>query len=240
MSEGTGHDERGGEEQFALPSLLAAAHELKTPLAVMRQLALVLEREDLSSDEIRQLAQRIGLTGERALRLTSDLTRGSRLQEQLFALEPLDVAPLCQDVIRELKPLYDARGQQLELRRPRTRLPLVVAHRDLLRRILINFADNALGHAEPSSAIELTASYRRSLEVVRLGIRDYGPSVRRGMFRSLNRPQQLSYRPQSSGLGLYISKQFADAIGAEIGVTGHRDGASFYVDVPLSHQLRLL
>ena len=47
-------------------------------------------------------------------------------------------------------------------------------------------------------------------------------------------------RPGSSGLGMFIANEFALAIGAQIGVIRHRDGATFYVDVPASTQLRLL
>lgn len=222
-----------------MPSLVAAAHELKTPLAVIRQLALSLRDDELSPAEIEQLASRIGLSSERALRLTSDLTRGSRLQAQLFDLEPLDVRPLCQEVIQELQPLYQARGHQLQLSARSTRLPHVIGHRDLLRRVLTNFADNALYYADPSQPVEVSARYRRNDDVVRLGVRDFGPAVRASSLRTKSL-QPLAHRPQSSGLGLYISRQFADAMQARVGIVQHRDGASFYIDVPRSSQLRLL
>lgn len=240
MSQGEDQRETGGAKQFALPSLLAASHELKTPLAVIRQLALTIQDGSASPEEIITMAERIGLTSERALRLTNDLTRGSRLQDSLFELEPLDVAPLCLDVMRELLPLYAAKGHTLHVRARRHGLPLVVGHRDLLRRILVNFADNALHHAEPDTPVELFTAYRRSSDTVRLGVRDYGPDVSANLLRSLDRPVAVAYRPGSSGLGLYLAKQFADAMQARIGVTKHRDGASFYVEMTRSSQLRLL
>lgn len=240
MSEGYDSKGQGGATQFALPSLLAAAHELKSPLAVMRQLALSIQEGDATESEIVEMAERIGLTSERALRLTTDLTRGSRLQETLFELEPLDVAPLCQDIVQELQPLYRARGRELRWHARQRSLPLVVAHRDLLRRILSNFVDNALHYTDDDMPVELSATYRRADDVVRLGVRDYGPALSGLAERSMNRPQSLAYRPQSSGLGLYLAKQFADAMSADVGTINHRDGVSFYVDIGRSHQLRLL
>jgi len=53
-------------------------------------------------------------------------------------------------------------------------------------------------------------------------------------------PVAIHARPQSSGLGLYIAGQFADAMNGRIGVTRHRDGATFYVDLQASKQLSLL
>lgn len=240
MSEGFSHSEQAGARQFALPSIVAAAHELKTPLAIMRQLALAIQEGGASDAEIRQMAERIGLTSERALRLTHDLTRGNRLQEVLFELEPLDVMPLCKDVVSELEPLYRARGQRLEWKTRQHALPLVIAHRDLLRRVMANFLDNALYYGEVSRPVELSATYRRRDDVIRLGVRDYGPGMERSTTRSFTKPRAISYRPQSSGLGLYLAGQFAEAMQARIGTIQHRDGATFYVDVNRSHQMRLL
>jgi signal transduction histidine kinase len=53
-------------------------------------------------------------------------------------------------------------------------------------------------------------------------------------------PQPVHARPESSGLGLYISGQFADAMQGTIGAVRHRDGATFYVELPASRQMNLL
>ena len=39
---------------------------------------------------------------------------------------------------------------------------------------------------------------------------------------------------------MFVASEFAAAIGGQIGAIRHRDGATFYVDVPASMQLRLL
>ena len=52
--------------------------------------------------------------------------------------------------------------------------------------------------------------------------------------------QALHARPQSSGLGLYVAGQFAQAMQGKVGATRHRDGATFYVAVLASSQMRLL
>lgn len=179
MSEGNPRQDAGGADQFALPSIIAAAHELKTPLAIMRQLALTIQEGTADSSEIITMAERIGMTSDRALRLTNDLTRGSRLQDSLFELEPLDVAPLCRDVVQELSPLYAAKGQTLNAKIHQRGLPLVIAHRDLLRRILVNFVDNALYYAESDTPVELFVTYKRNQDTIRLGVRDRGPTVSR-------------------------------------------------------------
>lgn len=243
MKRAAGEQDRVADNAlFALPSLQMAAHELKAPLTLVRQLSHAIASGDYTAEQVQQIAERIGLTSDRALRLTTDLTRSARLDDGLFELEPIDPMPLCLDVIGELAPLYAARGRKLRLARRRNNVPLVVAHRDLLRRIMINFADNALHYAEGDRPVELSVVYQRRPEVIRLSVRDYGPSLARDLrahLRSQELASQIAYRPASSGLGLYISQQFANAMGAKVGALAHRDGASFYVDVPRSAQLGL-
>ncbi len=242
MSEGFRRDGVGGEsELFAMPDILAVAHELKSPLASVRQMAMVLESGTLSRTEAALYARRIELTSERALRLVSDMTRARRLDDALFACEPVNALALCDDVAHELQALYEARGRRLELRRQR-QAPLAVANRELLRRILINFADNALHYAPESGRVCFDVQASRTGERIRIGVRDYGPGVSRDVWRRLagQAPSAVNRRPESSGLGLYLSKQFAAAMGAEVGVTRHRDGASFYVDLMGSAQMSLL
>jgi len=224
-------------------SLTAAAHELKSPLALVRQLALQLESSEVT-DEQRRLVQQITLTSERALRLTSDLTRSARLDDALFELEPLNPEQLCKDIVAELTPLFEAHGRSLAVTH-RTHPLLLVANRDLLRRIIMNFSDNALYYSQPGTAVHMQIQALKKSGTVRVGIRDYGPALSADMWRKLQKklthsPQSVHARPQSSGLGLFIASQFAEAMQGTIGATRHRDGATFYVELQASRQLSLL
>lgn len=228
-----------GEVSF----LITAAHEMKAPLSLIRQLALSLE-EGVSSQEAERMRQQIVLVSERALRLTTDLSRSSRLEDSLFELEPLNPQQICEEVAHELTPLYKARGREIRVV-SRYRPILAVANRDLLRRILLNFGDNALHYAESGTPVELHAGMRDHGAKIRLGVRDFGPAVPADIWRQLRyymgtAAQPLHARPQSSGLGLYVAGQFADAMNGTIGTVRHRDGATFYVDIMASRQLSLL
>lgn len=227
-----------------LPSLIAAAHELKSPLALVRQLSLMLESGDVTSVEQQRILQQITLTSERALRLTNDLTRSVRLDDALFELEPINPQQLCEDIVHELTPLFSAHGREVILKK-RKHAPLLIANRDLLRRIILNFSDNALHYADDYSAVQIQIKTFRGGQTVRLGVRDFGPALPSDIWQYLQSklavaPQPIHARPQSSGLGLYISRQFASAMNGNIGIIRHRDGATFYVDLHSSRQLSLL
>ncbi|AGL62484.1 putative Histidine kinase [Candidatus Saccharimonas aalborgensis] len=236
--------DEGGVSVIDTPFFVAAAHELKSPLALIRQLSLALEAGDCSLDEASTMIRRISLTSERALRLTTDLTRSSRLKDSLFSLEPVNPMSLCEEVVDELQPLYAAKGRRLVVAE-RHRPLLAVANKDLLRRILINFADNALHYSVGSEPVVVKASAHSGGTKIRLAVRDHGPALPSQLWRRLDTSlgvssQPLHNRPQSSGLGLTIARRFAETMMGSVGATRHQDGATFYVDLTASTQLRLL
>lgn len=234
----------GGEGSYEVTPLIAAAHELKAPLALVRQLALRLEDPHLSKTERARLLHQTILTSERALRLTSNLTRSARLDGALFSLEPINPEQLCRDVATELLPLFEAYDRKVTVVSRKHPL-LLVANRDLLRRILLGFSDNALHYSAPGSAVHMQIQAFKKAGVVRIGVRDYGPALSADMWKKLQKklhtaPQSVHARPESSGLGLYIASQFAEAMNGTIGVVRHKDGATFYVELQASSQMSLL
>ncbi|MBH1980758.1 hypothetical protein I8H89_04540 [Candidatus Saccharibacteria bacterium] len=213
--------------------LLSAAHELKAPTALLRQLALEL-REIAEGDTERRLIDQMILTSERSLRLTSDLTKTARLQDGLFEMEPVNAQQLCEEVAHELTPLYRAHGRTINVR-PRRQAPLVVANRDLLRRVLLGFGDNALHYSHEDTSVVLGVEQRDRF--VQLGVRDQGPIL---PYRGVGTRPAVTGRPQSSGLGLMIAQQFADVMNGTVGTRRHKDGMTFYINMAMSEQLSLL
>ena len=227
-----------------LSSVIAAAHELKSPLVLIRQLSLLLEGCDPSNLDRDRMLRQIVLTSEQALRLTSDLTKVARLSDAMFKVEPIDPKQLCERIVYDLKPLFSANNRKMILKSCKHPL-LLVANRDLLRRIIMNFSDNAINYTGTDSVVEIQVKALNSGKVIRLGIRDYGPALSIDLWRSLRgklakSSVPIDARPQSSGLGLYIASQFAEAMNGKIGAIRHRDGATFYIDLQASTQLNLL
>lgn len=219
-------DVRGSEKSIffepfidGIPSLVAAAHELKSPLSLVRQLSLMLDDDNISNADRKKFLNQITLTTEQAMRLTGDLTKSVRLSDAMFELEPINPYQLCRDIVHELRPFIESHDRNLKLVSCNRSL-LTIANRDLLRRIIMNFSDNALNYTEKSSTIEIKISSLRAGGIIRLGVRDYGPALPTNVFKKirqskLNNPLPMHSRPQSSGLGLYLVSQFADAMNAE-------------------------
>lgn len=220
--------------------MLVAAHELKAPLSLVRQLALAANFVDSEAEKTR-LTSRIVDVSERALRQVNDLTKLARLEDGLFEMAPVSVRGICEEVIREVGPLFAEEQRALDtIYANRSRL--AVANRDLLFSIVYNFCTNALHYSDDNAMNHLSVRDHRGK--IRIAVRDYGPALPTPIWQALQnnntmRPTNISMRPGSSGLGLYIAARFAHFMHAKLGATRHNDGTSFFIDLPVSQQLEL-
>lgn len=218
--------------------ILVAAHELKAPLAVLRQLAFSFDEMDSRGEHIR--SEMISVS-ERALRQVNDLARVGRLEDGLFEMEPVAVRAVCDDVSRELRKLFDYKRRDLTINYT-NRSRLVVANRELLFSVIYNFLLNAMHYSNEGSSASLVVKDKK--DRVRIAIRDYGPALPIDIWREMRRgwvdkPVAMAMRPGSSGLGLYIASKFSRYMHAEVGAIRHRDGTSFFVELPVSRQASL-
>lgn len=244
MGAETAHHFEGMNREVAdLTSLTAAAAlELSSPLVLVRQLGLALSREGLSEAERLKLSQRLTLTSERALRLTASLSISAPDQSR-FELEPINPLSVCKDVIHQLNPLFSAYGQKVTLK-SRSRVPLSVANLQLLHHVLLGFGDNAVHYGSPVHPVEFIINTYR--DRVRIGVRDHGPAVPIDIWQRLegklagHARAPIANRPQASGVNLLAAKRLAGMMGSAVGITRHRDGATFYIDLRPSSQMSLL
>lgn len=226
----------------ALPSVAVAAHELKAPLGLLRQMSLLLEEGALNQHEARALQHEMTLTTERALRLVSDLAATANMTEELFPLEPVNPLALLNQMALDMRPMLQLYDRRVRWPRAGRTRPLVIANPTLLGRIMANFLDNAMKYSEAEAAIQVTVQTKG--ERVRLAVRDFGPMMSREEYRrlvaELETRKSVRTRPESSGLGVYVASRFARAMHGRIGLIRHRDGLTFYVEMPLSRQMSLL
>lgn len=214
-----------------------AAHELKAPLSLIRQLTFSLDFAASASEQEKIKSEIIDVS-ERGLRIVSDLTKVARLEDGLFELEPVSIRNVCSEVEKELKYLYRFDSKTLETKFS-NRSRLVVANRELLFSVLYNFGFNALRYSNENSKAFLKVKDEKGS--VKVEIRDFGPSLPKKIYTklksgSLDAPTDISLRPDSSGLGLFIASKFSRFMHADVGAIRHKNGTSFYIKLPVSRQ----
>lgn len=220
-------------------SILVAAHELKAPLSVLRQLAFSLDFAD--SNETEKIKEEMISVSDRALRQINDLTKIARLEDGLFEMEPVSIRAVCDEVSSELAYLFRFNNRDLRIKYSNNSR-LVIANRELLYSVIYNFCLNAMHYSSEETLSELIVCDHDGK--VRVKIRDYGPSLPMDVWREMKRgwikrPTSIAMRPGSSGLGLFIASKFSRYMNANVGAIRHRDGTSFFVDLATSNQARL-
>lgn len=220
--------------------ILVAAHELKAPLNLIRQLAFSLDYAKDVND-VKKVQSKMLNVSDRAIKQVQDLTKIARLEEGLFEMEPVAVRAVCDEVTEELSGLFRFNNRKLVIEY-RNRMRLVSANRDLLKSVIYNFCLNAMHYSDEETRSELVLSDKNGK--VRLDVRDFGPALPMDVWRSLKKgwvekPTSIAMRPGSSGLGLYIASKFSQYMNANVGAVRHRDGTSFFVELSPSKQATL-
>ena len=218
--------------------ILALAEELKRPLVTLRQLALSFDGAGEGDERAR--TEMVSVS-DRAIRQVNDLMKMRRLEDGLFKMEPVSVRGVCDEATREILKLFKYNRRDLFVKYA-NRMRLVMANRELLKSVVWNFLLSAVHYANNGERAELIV--RDNRDKVRIEVRDYGPALPSDVWREIKRgwiekPKSIAMRPGTSGMGLFIASRLSEYMNGEVGVTRHRDGTSFYVNLPVSRQMSL-
>jgi signal transduction histidine kinase len=207
-----------------------AAHELKTPTAVLLGESQEARRSDARPEEVRQSLETIERSARGLAREVDSLlllARGDSARP--MRREAVDLAPVAAEAVAAAEPLGAGRGRRCRLEAAEG--ALVSGDRAGLLRVASNLVSNALQYTAPGSEVEVEVA-RRDGQVV-LEVRDRGPGVapenRRRIFERFVRlePARARY-PEGSGLGLAIVDQIVRAHGGQIEVDEREGGGAVF------------
>ncbi|HYL39993.1 MAG TPA: HAMP domain-containing sensor histidine kinase [Candidatus Binatus sp.] len=212
-----------------------ASHELRTPVAIIRADAEVLQREGHLDAGGQPLAADIVDEAARLGRLVGDLLTIASAEAQGLPLHlaRLEIGPVVLETARRLEPLAAAREAVIEASAEDGLA--VDGDRDRLVQLLVILIDNAVGHAPAGCAVEVTAG--RAGANVEVAVRDHGPGVpetdRIRIFEPFTRGAGGRRDRAGSGLGLAIASAIVAAHRGAIRVDAAAGGgARFVVALP--------
>lgn len=219
-----------------------AAHELKTPAAVIAAEAQELLRERLSPAERRESLEIIGRAVAGLAREVDDLLELARRDGAPPRLDPLRNEPfLLGEAIDEAIAIAAsvARERAATIRKEPAGALEIEGERAGLIRALSNLVVNAIRYSPPGSEVRIAVRAVAD-DVCEIDVADRGPGVpsaeRRRIFERFVRlaPARREH-PEGSGLGLAIVEQIVHAHGGSVEVLDHEGGgALFRVRLPLT------
>jgi signal transduction histidine kinase len=193
--------------------LANAAHELRTPIAI-----LGLRLDELPEGPLRQ---RLRQDARRLATLAEQMLDLERLNAGVAAHRPVEMVALAREVVGEIGPLAIDTGGEIAFRSALPRLE-VMGDEQALRSVLMNLLGNALAHGGPSVMVELRIEADGSLEVA-----DQGAGVPADARERVFEAFQRAGGGHGAGLGLYIVREVLRAHGASIELRDGKPGAVF-------------
>lgn len=192
-----------------------AAHELRTPLAVLRAQWDVVKRAR-NAEERAQAQQQMDAGLERMDRLVTQMLALSRAEAATASLlrEEVSWPPVVEQVMADCLDLAHRRGIELDCHWPpsmRPPLPLI-GDTHLLTVLLRNLMDNAVRYAPAGSTVSLRMGTDR-IEVENAG-GPLSPEQLSGLGQRFHRPP--GQQEGGSGLGVSIAQRIASLHGLEI------------------------
>lgn len=204
----------------------AAAHELKTPLTILRlnaENALESNDPEQLRGDLENILKGIDRT-DRLIHQLLTLAKVDTLSTGVF--ETIELKPLLQTVIAELAPLALRQGQDISLSSPDLKLsgdPL------LLGVLFRNLIDNAIRYSGTHSEIQIRVS--QAPDTISVSVSDTGPEItqetRERIFEQFYRGH--SETGDGAGLGMSICKDIAERHSASIEITPRKNGTNTFV-----------
>ncbi len=196
---------RDSQEQQGL-FLAAAAHEMRTPLAVIRTRLEELP-ESATKGELREDVRRIGSLVEQLLRLAI-----IRNREALS--DDVDLADAARDIVAQRAPVSLDRGVEIELDAAPGVVP-IRGDRTLVEVAIANLLDNAVSFSPAEERVTVTVEAPCTVTV-----RDCGPGIAEDIRESVFEPFSKSPPNRDGhGLGLAIVKAVMELHGGEVSVS---------------------
>ena len=227
------------EAQLKDEFLATLAHELRNPLAPLRNVAAILRMEQLS-ETARHATGVMERQISQLVRLIDDLMDVSRITRGQLTLrkERVDLRSIVESAVETAQPQLTTAGVDLAIELPATPL-MLDADATRIAQVLLNLLTNAAKFTPNGGRVSVVA--RPQHDRVALVVKDTGVGIAPedqekvfGMFVQLNRDMRRSQT--GLGIGLTLVKQMTEMHGGSVAVwsEGLGHGSEFTITLPLA------
>ena len=207
------------------------AHELFTPITTLQGFALMVTQkgEQLSPDDMRDLAIGVARASDRIKRLVGNLSAAARLDRQGVEISTRPVA--AKEIVERAVSEFPGHRERIEVTADTLGVRLW-ADPDLAIRAVVVVLENALALSPERTAVDVGAEIRGG--EARIAVSDRGPGVepgqREAIFAAFTQVDASSTRAHEGlGIGLYLANRILQAHGGSIRVHPRQGGGSTFL-----------
>jgi signal transduction histidine kinase len=220
--------------------LATLSHELRNPLAPIRNGLYILERTGTDPAGVARTVALMGRQVDHLVRLVDDLLDVSRIMRGKIELrkESIDLATLVARAVETVQPVLDAEGHDVDIDQPREPVRLD-GDPVRLTQVIGNLLSNAARYTDRGGQIRLTVRPEGGHAVIR--VRDTGIGIRPEMLTHIFEMfVQADHRSKAAaggmGIGLTLVRSLVELHGGTVEAhsDGPRRGSEFVVRLPRS------
>jgi PAS domain S-box-containing protein len=218
--------------------LAVLAHELRNPLAPIRNSAHILQVLSVGEPRLKTTTDMISRQVSHMAHLIDDLLDVARITQGKITLrrEPVELMPLLCNAVESMRPFIDARGHELRIEPPAGPVYLE-ADATRLTQVMSNLLSNATKYTDAGGRIWLSA--RLDGEQITIVVRDTGIGIGPEQMPHLFDPftqsgSAVEHSQGGMGIGLALVKRLVEMHGGSVEASsaGPGKGAAFTVRLP--------
>jgi signal transduction histidine kinase len=214
-----------------------ASHELRTPMSTIMGYTELLLKHDPPDTTRKQWLENIMNSGKSINVMVDDLLNVTRIQSGKISIliEEVELSKLFYE---RLAFIQDTTSKHVFIINIETNLPTALVDRDKFGQVIGNLLSNAVKYSPGGGRITISAYYDKRRNYILVSVADEGIGIssedKKALFTTFHRIQ----RPETqgirgSGLGLYIAKEWTEAMGGEIWLESELNkGSTFFVSIP--------
>ena len=224
--------------------LATLAHELRNPLAPVRNAVQLLRLRGLATPELQSAAEMIDRQVRALSRLIDDLMDVSRINQGRIELRraTVQISEVMEDAIESARPFIDEFGHQVHLTLPQQKL-LLEADATRLTQALLNLLNNAAKYMDRGGRIDIDVRKVKSEMVVT--VKDTGIGIAadklESVFELFSQVETALSRSRGGlGIGLSLTRKLVEMHGGSVLARskGLGHGSEFEVRLPLASDRR--
>ena len=229
-------EELGSIETLKTDFVSNVSHEMKTPIAIIKNYAQLLQTGQASAEQRKEYAKEIEDAAARLSSLISNILKLNKLENQRITPE-IEVYDVCRQLCESIFLFEDAiEEKEINLEADIEDAAMIKADASLMELVWNNLLSNAVKFTDRGGSIIIRQTSDESH--IRVSVSDTGCGIKKESIRHIfDKFYQgdTSHSTEGNGLGLALVKRVLELMDGEIQITSEEGrGSTFLVMLPIA------